>query len=109
MSLQVGSLVKVPMADRALVRGVVHVEDFVNGQRTRLAESFAALGTLEGLFFGMDVTMIPEMVLPAESFAADITVKRPLVGVSTLVDQQVVRLGELAVAVFADETLLRPR
>ncbi len=46
------------------------------------------------------------MVLTAESLAADVARVRPLIGVSSLVDEQVVGLGELAVAELADELLL---
>ena len=52
--------------------------------------------------------MISEMVLPAESFAAYITWIRSFVCVRTLVNQQVVRLGEVAVAVTTDVLLLVP-
>ena len=48
------------------------------------------------------------MVLAAERLLADVARVRPLVGVRALVDQQVVALGEAALAVLADELLLRP-
>ena len=48
------------------------------------------------------------MVLPSKSLAADVTRVRPLICVRSLVDQQVVALGELPVAELADEPLLRP-
>lgn len=51
--------------------------------------------------------VVPEMVLSAEGFVAHIARERALVGVRPLVNQQIVRLGELALAVPADELLLR--
>ena len=48
------------------------------------------------------------MVLPSKSLAADVTRVRALVCVRSLVDQQVVALGELPVAELADEPLFRP-
>ena len=51
--------------------------------------------------------MVPEMVLTPESLAAHFTRERSLVGVRALVDQEVVGLGELSLAVLADELLLR--
>lgn len=52
--------------------------------------------------------MIPQMILPAERFPADVARVRPLVGVRSLVYEQVVALGELSVAELADELFLRP-
>lgn len=49
------------------------------------------------------------MVLPSEGFSTDVTGVGSLVRVRSLVDQQVVALGELPVAEFADEPLLRSR
>lgn len=53
--------------------------------------------------------MVSEVVLPAERFPANITRVWPLVRMSPFMNQQVVRLGELAVAVFANKLLLRSR
>ena len=52
--------------------------------------------------------MIPEVVLPPEGLAADVARVGPLVGVGPLVDEEVVRLGELPVAELADELLFGP-
>ena len=52
--------------------------------------------------------MIPQMILPAKRFPADVAGVRPLVGVRSLVYQQVVAFGELSVAELADELFLRP-
>lgn len=50
--------------------------------------------------------MIAEMVLTAESLAADVARVRSFIGMCALVDQQIVGLGELTVAELADELLL---
>ena len=108
VGLQVGPLVEAPVTDGTLVRGLFHVKDLVDGERPRLAEPFAALGALERLFFRVDVPVVPQVVLPPEGLAAQVARVRPLIGVSPLVDQQVVGLGELPLAVLADKPLLWP-
>ena len=87
---------------------VLHMEDLVYSQCAGLAKSFSTLGTLEGLFFGMDVPVVSQVVLSAEGLPTNITVIRPLVGVRSLVDQQVVRFGELAPTVLANVPPFRP-
>jgi len=106
--LEVGALVETAGAHRALVRRFLQVQDSVDGQRSRLAEPFAAVTAFERLFFRMDVTMITEMILTAESLAADIARIGPLIGVRPFVNEQIVRFGELAVAELANELLLGP-
>ena len=86
----------------------LHMEDLVYGQCAGLTKSFSTLGTLEGLFFGVDVPMVPQVVLSAEGLPTNITVIWPLVGVRSLVDQQVVRFGELASTVLTDVPPFRP-
>ena len=49
------------------------------------------------------------MVLATEGLAADVAGIGPFVGVGAFVDEEIVGLGELAIAVLADELLLRPR
>ena len=49
------------------------------------------------------------MVLSAERFATDITGIGPLVCVGPLVDEEIVTLGEVSVAIFTDKLLLWPR
>lgn len=49
------------------------------------------------------------MVLSAERFATDITGIGPLVCVGPLVDEKIVTLGEVSVAIFTDKLLFRPR
>lgn len=107
--LQVGTLIKAPVADGALVRCLLQMRHLVHGQSPGLAESLAAVSALERLLLGVDVTVIPQMVLPPESLSADVARVGTLIGVSPLVDQQVVGLGELPVAVLADELLLGAR
>ena len=80
----------------------------VHGEGPGLAEALVAHRTLEGLVLAVDVLVVPEVVLPPEGFAADVAGEGTLVGVGPLVDQQVVRLGELTVAVLADVALLGP-
>lgn len=82
---------------------------FVHGEGSRLAETLAAVVALEGLFFGVNVAVISEMVLATEGLAADVTAVGAFVGVGSLVDQQIVAFRELSVAVFADELLLWAR
>lgn len=107
--LQVGALVETAVADRALVGRLLQMRHLVHSEGARLAESLATIGALEGLLLRVDVAVVPQVVLPPERLAADVTRVRTLVGVRALVDQQVVGLGELAVAVLADELLLWSR
>lgn len=108
VGLQVGPLVEVALTNGTTVGRLLHVEDLVHCQRAGLAEALAALLTLKGLLFGVDVAVVPEMVLSTERLVADITIEGPLVSVGALMDEQVVGLGELPVAILADEPLLRP-
>jgi len=52
--------------------------------------------------------VIAEMILAPECFTADVAGEGTLISVCTLVDQQVVALGEVAPAVPTDKLLLRP-
>ena len=89
--------------------GSVQVQDLVDGQGPGLAEPFAALGALERLLFGMDVFVVAQVVLPPEGLFANVARVWPFVCVGPLVDQQVVRLGKLSLAVFANVLPLLPR
>ncbi len=53
--------------------------------------------------------MVPQVVLPPERLAANVARVRALVRVRPLVDEQVVALGKVPLAVLADELLLWPR
>lgn len=59
------------------------------------------------LLFGMDVPVVSQVVLPPKGLMTDITSVRPLVCVCALVDQQVVRLGEVSAAELAHKLLFR--
>lgn len=50
--------------------------------------------------------MVAQMILSPEGLAANIARERALVGVGALVNLQIVALGELALAVLADELFL---
>ena len=80
-----------------------HVVDLVHLKSPGLAEALAAHLALERFFFGMDESVVPEVVLPPEHVATDITAVRPLVRVGSDMDQQVVGLGELPVAEPTEE------
>ena len=90
------------------MRALLHVEDLVDGQGAGLAEALPAVVTLEGLLLGVDVPVVPQVVLPPKGLATDTTGKGSLIGVSALMDEQVVGLGELPVAELAVKPLLWP-
>ncbi len=90
------------------MRALLHVEDLVDGQGAGLAEALPTVVALEGLLLGVDVPVVPQVVLPSKGLATDTTGKGPLIRVSTLMDEQVVGLCELPVAELADEPLLWP-
>ena len=52
--------------------------------------------------------MVSEMVLSSEGLAADITRVGALVRVGSLVDQQIIGLGEMATTVFTYKLFLLP-
>ncbi len=106
MGLQVGALVEAPLANGTPVRALLHVEDLVDGQGARLAEALPAVVTLEGLLLGVDVPVVPQVVLPPKGLATNVTGVWSLIGVGSLVDEQVVGLGKFPVAELADEPLL---
>ena len=82
------------------------MQDLVHSQRTTLTEALVAFPALVGLVLGVDVLVVPQMVLSSEGFTTDVAREGPLVRVSSLVDHHVVGLGELAVTKLADEPLL---
>lgn len=55
MGLQVTALVETPGADRTLVRGLLHVEDLVNGEGAALTEALATLAAFERLLLAVNV------------------------------------------------------
>ena len=62
VSLQVGPLVETPLTDGTPVRGLLVVENLVDGERAGLTESFTTVRALERFLFGMDVAVVPEIV-----------------------------------------------
>lgn len=106
MRLEVRPLIEASIADGALVRRFLEMCHFVDSQRARLTKALATVVALERLLFGMNVPMIPQMVLTSECLAADVTRVWTLVGVRSLVNEEVVGFGELAIAILADELLL---
>ena len=74
-----------------------------------MAKALVTRPTLVRLVLGVDVFMVPEMVLSPECFSTDITGVRPFISVGPLVDHNIVRLGELSMTELADEPLLWSR
>jgi len=89
-----------------LVRGIFHMQDPVDSQRPGLAEPFATIVTFERLLFGVNVSVVSQVVLPSKGLAANITVERSLIGVRSLVDEQVVRFGEFSLAELTNVAFL---
>ena len=58
VGLQVGPLVEAPAADGTLVRGLFHVQNFVDRQCSRLAKSFATFTTLERFLLRVYISVI---------------------------------------------------
>ena len=71
MALEFCSLGEGGGADWAGEEGLRAVEQLVDGESSRLAESLATLLTLMGLLLGVRVHVIPEMILSLERFMAD--------------------------------------
>ena len=92
-------------ADGTLVTVCLTMQDLVHSQRTTLTEALVAFPALVGLVLGVDVLVVPQVVLSPEGFTADVAGERPLVRVGPLVDHHVVGLGELPVTKLADEPL----
>ncbi len=93
-------------ADGAGDDNIGRVENAVDIETSRLAEALSTVLALEGLLFGVDISVVPQVVLPSKGLATHITGKGSLIGVSPLMDEQVVGLGELPVAKLADKPLL---
>lgn len=55
VSLEVATLVEAPPAGWALVGRLLHVKDFVDGQRAALTKAFTTLATFERLLLAVDV------------------------------------------------------
>ena len=100
--------VKVLAADGAGHDHVGRVDNLVDVVAAGLAEALSAVAALVRFVLGVDILVIPKVVLSPECLAAHVAGEGPLVGVRTLVDHEVVGLGELPVAELADEPLLGP-
>lgn len=109
VSLKISALIETAIAHGTLVRRLLEMGDFVNGESSRLTESLAAVVALERLLFGVNVSMISQVILTTEGLATDVATVWPLIGVSSLVNQKIVGFGEMTIAVFADELLLWSR
>lgn len=105
MTTQVGALIEATLADGAFVWRLLQMGHLVYGKRARLAEAFAAIAALERLLLGVYVAVIAQVILSAECLAANVARIRPLIGVCAFVNEQIVRLGEMAIAVLANELL----
>jgi hypothetical protein len=57
VGLEIGALVEAASANWALVRRLFQVQNAMDGQRPRLAETFAAIGAFERLLLRVDVTV----------------------------------------------------
>ena len=81
------------------------VLNLMYGQSPGLTETFVTNITLKWPVLEMYVLVVTEVVLPPEGLATDVAGEGPLVCVGSLVDQEVVALGELPLAVLADVAL----
>lgn len=55
VSFQVGSLIEAARTDGTFVGRLFHVEDFVYGERSRLAEALSALAAFKWFLFRMNI------------------------------------------------------
>lgn len=90
VSFKIGALIETAIAHGTLMGRLLEMGDFVNGKSTRLTESLAAIVALERLLFGMNVTMISQVILSTEGLSADVATVWTLVGVRSLVNQEIV-------------------
>lgn len=105
VSFQVTSLIKGSSACGTFVRRFLHMQRFMNSQRSRLTKSLAALLTFEGFLLGVNVSVVSQVVLSPEGLLTDVAGVRPLVRVRALVDQQIVGLGEVSPTKLANKFL----
>ena len=83
------------------------VQDLVHCKGARLAEALATTCALVWFLLGVNVRVVPQVVLSPEALATDVAGEGPLVCVCALMDHDIVALGELAMTELADESLLR--
>ena len=79
----------------------VHMVDLVYGQGPTLTEALTANFAFKRFLSWMNEPVIPEMVLSAEGLVANVTGERTFVRVGPDVNEQVVRLGEVTLAILA--------
>lgn len=84
---EVGALVEASIADRAFMGRFLQVRHFMHRKCSRLTEALAAVIALEWLFFGVNISVISEMVLATEGLSADVTAVGAFISVGSLVDQ----------------------
>ena len=106
VGFQVAPLAERNLTDGTLVAVALTVQDLVNGKGPRLAETLLTCVALVRLLLGVNVSVIPQMVLPSEALSTNVAGEWPLVSMGSLVDHHIVALGELSVAELADEPLL---
>jgi len=94
------------LADGTLVTVGLTMQDLVHRQGPALAEALVTFPALVWFVLRVDVLVVPQVVLSSEGFTTDVAREGPLVRVSSLVDHDVVGLGELSVTKLADEPLL---
>ena len=109
VSLESTPLTKVCLTHRTLVTGASTVHNPVDCQRACLAETFTTITALQGPFLGVNVSVVPQVVISSEGLATNVTREGPLICVRSLVNLYIVALGELTVAKLANESLLRTR
>lgn len=71
--LKISSLVECAIAYGALVRCFFEMRHFVDSKRARLTKAFATIIALEGLLFGVNVSMITQVILSTKGLSANIT------------------------------------
>ena len=81
------------------------MQNFVNGQRSRLTEAFATVGAFKRLLLGMNIPVISQMILSSKCFTTNIARVRTFISVGSLVDEQIVGFGKLSVTKFTNKLL----
>ena len=61
VGLEIGPLVETSLTDRTAMRRLFKMENLVDSQCSVLTKPFAAIITLEGFLFRMDITVVPEI------------------------------------------------
>ena len=101
-------MIKLSTTDRTGDHNVGRVDDPVDMIAACLAEALVAVCTLVRLVLRVHKLVVTQMVLTAKRLAANVTRKRPFVGVGSFVDHKVVGFGKFTLAKFTDKPLLWP-